>query len=81
MAGVMGQAAVGSSMGHHTADEQQRQRATAASIGPHVDWYSVKVSGVSKRGKMVLWRAETPVGRYDCSEQTGDALAACTKLD
>lgn len=79
-AGVVGGAAVGSAMGNHVADKRQRQQATAEAIGPEVDWFTVKVSGVSKRGQMFLWRAQTPAGRYDCSEQVGDAFAACTKL-
>jgi hypothetical protein len=80
MAGVVGGAAVGSSVGGRVADKRQRQQATAEAIGPEVDWFTVKVSGVSKRGQMFLWRAQAPSGRYDCSEQAGDTAAACTKL-
>jgi hypothetical protein len=80
MAGVYGQAAVGDSLARSTTNKQQRQRATAEAIGPHVDWFSVKVSGTSKHGNMIFWKAKTPEGRYACSEEPGDTVAGCTKL-
>ena len=80
MAGVFGQAAVGGVVGRNATDKQQRQRATAAAIGPHVDWFSVKVSGTSKHGNLIFWKAKAPTGRYACSEEPGDTVAGCTKL-
>jgi hypothetical protein len=79
MAGVMGQAAVGDSMGNHAASKQQRQQATAAAIGSRVEWFSVKVSGVRKHGNSVSWTARTPLGQYTCSEELGETVAACTE--
>lgn len=52
--------------------------ATAAALGHNLDPKNVKVSDVKFDHGIASWTADTPIGRYSCSD--ADLQAYCRKL-
>ena len=63
----------------HSEAKGNMPRATAQAIGHNVDPESIKVSGVHIATHQATWTADTPIGRYQCSDDDNVRGAAYCK--
>lgn len=56
-----------------------RQMASAEAIGNDLNYGSVKVSKAVRDGDTIRWTADTPIGKYACSQLAGRQHATCAR--
>ncbi len=80
MGALGGQTVLSHKLGKNAGNRAVRKLATAFAIGGgDIDANAIKISDLDTRSDPERWTADTPLGRYACSQRKGFTKTLCAK--
>jgi len=79
MGALGGQTVLTRKLGKNAGNRAARKVETAMAIGNDIDSSAIKISNLDMRGDTESWTADTPDGRYACSQKKGHTTVSCVK--